>query len=135
MNNRGQHNISLWNEEDGFYYDVLHLHDDGDDFPLKVRSMVGLIPLFAVLTIEPEMLEKLPNFKRRLDWFIENRKDLTNDVACMRTPGSRRTPAFGDRLPRAARTSFESDARRNGISLALRHPLPCRNFTRKIRIF
>jgi hypothetical protein len=87
MNNRGSHNISLWNEEDGFYYDVLHLHGE-TDLPLKVRSMVGLIPLFAVLTIEPEMLDKLPNFKRRLNWFLENRPDLTKDVACMRTPGA-----------------------------------------------
>ena len=87
MNNRGKHHVSLWNDDDGFYYDVLHIHDQGD-FPLKVRSMVGLIPLFAVLTIEPEMLDKLPNFKRRLNWFIENRRDLTNDVACMKTPGN-----------------------------------------------
>jgi Glycosyl hydrolase family 63 C-terminal domain len=86
MNNRGKHNIPLWNDADGFYYDVLHLHDEGD-LPIKVRSMVGLIPLFAVLTIEPEMLEKLPHFKSRLYWFIENRRDLTQDVACMRTPG------------------------------------------------
>jgi hypothetical protein len=89
MNRRGQHNIPLWNEDDGFYYDVLHLHDGSEeDFPIKVRSMVGLIPLFAVLTIEPEILEKLPHFKRRLDWFIKNRKDLVRDVACMRTPGT-----------------------------------------------
>ena len=87
MNNRGQHNLSLWDEDDGFYYDVLHLHEAGD-FPLKVRSMVGLIPLFAVLTVESEMLDKLPNFKRRLNWFVENRPDLTKDVACMRTPGA-----------------------------------------------
>jgi Glycosyl hydrolase family 63 C-terminal domain len=87
MNNRGKENISLWDETDGFYYDVLHLEGDGN-FPLKVRSMVGLIPLFAVLTIEPEILDRLPNFKRRLNWFIENRPDLTRDVACMRTPGA-----------------------------------------------
>jgi len=43
---------------------------------MKVRSMVGLIPLFAVQTLEPELLERLPNFKRRLEWFIENRRDL-----------------------------------------------------------
>jgi hypothetical protein len=86
MNNRGKHNISLWDETDGFYYDVLHLHDEGD-LPIKVRSMVGLIPLFAVLTIEPEMLEKLPHFKRRFRWFVKNRSDLTADVACMRTTG------------------------------------------------
>ena len=61
--------------------------------PLKVRSMVGLIPLFAVETLEPEMLERLPGFKRRLEWFIDNRPDLTAHVACMRTPGPRRAPA------------------------------------------
>ncbi|NOT49216.1 MAG: glucosidase [Acidobacteria bacterium] len=86
MNNIGNDGISLWNDEDGFYYDVLHIHENGSS-PLKVRSMVGLIPLFAVGTIEPEVLDRLPNFKRRLQWFIENRSDLTSNVACMRTPG------------------------------------------------
>ncbi len=86
MNNLGDEGISLWDEEDGFYYDVLHLHGEGNK-SLKVRSMVGLIPLFAVGTIEPEILEKLPNFKRRLYWFIENRPDLIGNVSCMRTPG------------------------------------------------
>jgi hypothetical protein len=71
---------------DGFFYDVLHL-PNGEHAPMKVRSMVGLIPLFAVETLEPEMLEKLPGFKRRLEWFIENRKDLTSNVACMNTGG------------------------------------------------
>ncbi len=86
MNNLGQEGISLWDEEDGFYYDVLHLHGQGNK-PLKVRSMVGLIPLFAVGTIEPDVLNKLPNFKRRLHWFIENRPDLIGNVSCMKTPG------------------------------------------------
>src|SRR5256712_55912 len=54
---------------------------------MKVRSMVGLIPLFAVETLEPEIVDKLPGFKRRLEWFIDNRSDLTMTVACMRTPG------------------------------------------------
>jgi hypothetical protein len=49
--------------------------------------MVGLIPLFAVETLEPEILERLPGFKRRLEWFIDNRPDLVKNVACMRTPG------------------------------------------------
>jgi hypothetical protein len=79
-------NLDLWDEDDGFFYDALRL-PDGRRFPLKVRSMVGLIPLFAVETLEPEVLERLPGFKRRLEWFIENRKDLTDNVACMRTPG------------------------------------------------
>ena len=82
----GQEGQSLWNEEDGFFYDVLHL-PDARQFPIKVRSMVGLIPLFAVETLEPERLERLPAFKRRLEWFIEHRPDLSAGVASMETPG------------------------------------------------
>jgi hypothetical protein len=66
MNHRGHDGIEMWNEEDGFFYDVLDL-SDGNHFPLKVRSMVGLIPLFAVETLEPQLLDRLPGFKRRLD--------------------------------------------------------------------
>src|SRR5438552_1490039 len=72
MSHRGDGEESMWNNEDGFFYDVLHL-PNGERKPMKVRSMVGLIPLFAVQTLEPELLDRLPNFKRRLDWFIENR--------------------------------------------------------------
>ncbi|HSE88696.1 MAG TPA: glucosidase [Candidatus Binatia bacterium] len=86
MSHRGQDGTGLWNEEDGFFYDVLRL-PDGAHFPMKIRSMVGLIPLFAVETLEPELLERLPGFKRRLEWFIDNRPDLIGNVACMRTPG------------------------------------------------
>jgi hypothetical protein len=88
MNNLGHSGIHLWNEEDGFFYDVLHLSEE-NSFPMKVRSMVGLIPLFAVETLEPELLDKLPGFKKRLEWFIDNRADLTASVACMRTPGEK----------------------------------------------
>ena len=86
MNERGHGDISLWDEEGGFFYDVLHT-EDGNLFPMKVRSLVGLIPLFAVETLEPEVLDKLPNFKRRMEWFIEHRPDLTSNVACMQTIG------------------------------------------------
>lgn len=78
----------LWNEEDGFYYDVLHL-PDGKRLPMKVRSMVGLIPLFAIQTLEPEVLEKLKGFNGRLSWFVENRPDLKENVACMLTKGAK----------------------------------------------
>jgi mannosylglycerate hydrolase MGH1-like protein len=78
----------LWDEEDGFFYDVLH-SPDGHRMPLKVRSLVGLIPLLAVQTLEPEVLDRHDGFRRRLEWFIEHRPDLTGDVACMRTPGRR----------------------------------------------
>jgi len=54
--------MGLWNEEDGFFYDVLKL-PDGSQLPMKIRSMVGLIPLFAVETLEPEVLDRLPDFK------------------------------------------------------------------------
>jgi hypothetical protein len=86
MGHRGPDSIGLWNEEDGFFYDVLRL-PDGSQFPMKIRSMVGLIPLFAVETLESELLDKLPDFKRRLEWFIDNRPDLTESLACMRSPG------------------------------------------------
>ncbi len=81
--NRSQ---DLWDDEDGFFYDCLRL-SDGRRMPLKIRSMVGLVPLFAVETLEPELLARLPGFTRRLEWFIEHREDLTDNVACMRTPG------------------------------------------------
>ena len=82
----GREGQALWDDEDGFFYDVLHL-PDARQLPLKVRSMVGLIPLFAVETLEPERLERLPAFKRRLEWFIEHRPDLGAGVASMVTPG------------------------------------------------
>jgi hypothetical protein len=86
MNSLGDDDVAMWDEEDGFYYDVLHL-PDGRHFPMKVRSMVGLTPLLAVETLEPEAVGRMPGFKRRMEWFIENRPDLTRHVACMRTPG------------------------------------------------
>ena len=86
MNHRGGDGFDLWDEEDGFYYDVLRLPDESN-LPLRVRSMVGLIPLFAVETLEPETLDKLPGFKRRLEWFIAHRPDLMQNVASMGTPG------------------------------------------------
>jgi hypothetical protein len=88
MNHRGQEGIGLWDEMDGFFYDVLRF-PDGGKYPMRIRSMVGLIPLFAVETLEPELLDRLPGFKRRLEWFIQNRSDLMDGVACMRTRGKR----------------------------------------------
>ena len=80
MNNVGEAGIGLWDETDQFFYDVLHL-PDGGMVPLKVRSMVGLIPLFAVETLEPELLDKVPEFKRRLKWFLKYRPDLASLVS------------------------------------------------------
>ncbi len=86
MDHRGDDGVGLWDERDGFFYDVLRL-PDGTHYPMKVRSMVGLIPLFAVETLEPELLDKLPGFKRRLEWFVTNRPDLTAHLASMTEPG------------------------------------------------
>ncbi len=86
MNHRGKDDIEIWDENDGFYYDVMRL-PNGDHFPLRVRSMVGLIPLFAVETLDADIMERMPSFSRRLDWFVENRPDLTMNMACMKTPG------------------------------------------------
>jgi hypothetical protein len=86
INHLGHDGVGMWDQEDGFFYDVLHV-PGGNHLPLKTRSMVGLIPLFAIETLEPAVIDKLPGFKRRLEWFIQNRRDLTGNVACMRTAG------------------------------------------------
>ena len=76
----------MWDPNDGFFYDVLHMPSN-DHLPMKVRSMVGLIPLYAVETLDSELVDRLPGFKRRLQWFLEHRRDLTGNVACMKAPG------------------------------------------------
>jgi len=80
MNNIGEEGIGLWDEQDQFFYDVLNL-PDGRKTPLKVRSMVGLIPLFAVETLEHELMEQLPGFHQRLEWFLNYRPDLAKLVS------------------------------------------------------
>src|SRR5260221_2834221 len=80
MNNMGGDGISLWDDQDEFFYDVLR-HPDGQRERIKLRSIVGLTPLFAVETIEPETLAALPNFKQRLEWFLEHRQGLAKLVS------------------------------------------------------
>lgn len=77
VNNEG---INLWDEEDEFFYDVLHLPNN-ERLKLKVRSMVGLIPLFAVEVLDEEIFQKMPEFTERLDWFLQNRPDLANLIS------------------------------------------------------
>ena len=76
----GGRDITLWNEDDGFFYDVLHT-PDGALTPLRIRSFVGLIPLLAVQVLDPQQLEALPNFRRRMDWFLTYRPHLTAHIA------------------------------------------------------
>jgi hypothetical protein len=87
MTNIGNHGIGLWDEEDGFYYSVLNL-PDGRMVPLKIRSMVGLTPLFAVETLDPALLPKVPAFAKRMEWFLHNRPDLAGLVSHWNVPGA-----------------------------------------------
>ena len=77
--NKMSDGVGLWDEQDGFYYD--HLSSDSCSIPLRVRSMVGLVPLMACLVLDDEYVNKLPGFKKRLDWFMKNRKDLASQVS------------------------------------------------------
>jgi hypothetical protein len=101
MNDIGGRGIDLWDDEDGFFYDVLHL-PDGSSHRMKVRSLVGLMPLLAVETVEPDLLKRLPDFGRRLRWFLSYRKDLASLVPTWKEPrsGKRRLLALvsGERL-------------------------------------
>jgi hypothetical protein len=83
----GEEGCGLWDDQDGFYYDVLNM-PSGQTIPLKIRSMVGLIPLFAVETLEPALLEKVPEFKFRLEWFLNYRPDLAALVSRWQEPRS-----------------------------------------------
>ncbi|HEX8990081.1 MAG TPA: hypothetical protein VF784_00245 [Anaerolineales bacterium] len=106
MNNIAGERISLWDEADEFFYDVLHL-ENGSNTKLKVRSMVGLIPLFAVTTIEPSLLDKVPEFRAHLQWFLEHRPELASLVSHWHEPGmgDRRLMALlhGHRMKRVLR--------------------------------
>jgi Glycosyl hydrolase family 63 C-terminal domain len=86
MNNLGGKGIGLWDEEDEFYYDVLHT-PGGRYLPLKVRSLVGLMPLLAVETIQWQLIDGLPGFKHRLEWYLEHRPDLAGLVSRWQEPG------------------------------------------------
>jgi hypothetical protein len=86
MNSLRSDDEGLWDEDDGFYYDQLFLPDN-ERIALKVRSMVGLIPLFAVETITSSTLEKLPRLRKRIEWFIANRPELSENVAHLERMG------------------------------------------------
>lgn len=110
LNNLGDEGIALWDAQDEFFYDVLHT-PDGRTTPLKIRSMVGLIPLFAVTTIEPALLAQLPAFRTRLEWFLEHRPELAALVSRWHEPGlgERRMLALcrGSRMKRVLRRMLD----------------------------
>ncbi|MGH2348563.1 MAG: MGH1-like glycoside hydrolase domain-containing protein, partial [bacterium] len=110
LNDIGGDGMSLWDAEDEFFYDVLHLPND-QQFRLKVRSLVGLIPLLAVETIEPGLLAALPNFQRRMEWFLTHRPHLASLVSRWQEPGvgERRLLALarGHRMKRLLRRMLD----------------------------
>jgi hypothetical protein len=77
----------LWDETDGFYYDQVHAN--GERYPLRIRSMVGIVPLFAVENLEESVIDRLPGFRKRMNWFLEHRPELARHIAT-------REPARGD---------------------------------------
>ena len=81
LNNLGGR--GLWDEDDGFYYDQLWV--DGEVLPLKLRALIGLIPLLAVQILEPDFVQSLPEFARRTLWFLRHRKDLVKRVTELET--------------------------------------------------
>ena len=105
----GVEGVDLWSETDGFFYDVLHTPDGGRQ--MKVRSVVGLVPLFSAHVVEPEVLARLPRFARRMQWFLENRPDLARLVTAQPVDDltNRRLLALvgPDRLTRVLRTMLD----------------------------
>ena len=86
MDERADSGLSLWDEGDGFFYDALHL-PSGEHRSMKVRSLVGLIPLLAVETLEADVVAALPGFRRRLEWFVRNRPEFRDHLETMEAPG------------------------------------------------
>jgi len=84
----------LWDEQDGFYYDQIQIDDR--TIPLRVRSMVGLIPMLAVHIIEDDVVARLPGFAKRMRWFIEHRSDLARHISYLETMGD--APAHAHHL-------------------------------------
>ncbi|KAJ7287565.1 glycoside hydrolase family 63 protein [Mycena rebaudengoi] len=83
----GDNELSLWNEEDGMYYDAIHF-GPGNSMQLPVRSLVGLIPLYATMVLEPSTLNRFPGFKKRVEWFLDNRPEVSaRNMANMKASG------------------------------------------------
>jgi hypothetical protein len=85
MNHIGRDGYGLWDEEDGFYYDVLHM-PDGSHRPIRIRSAVGFLTLFAVEILEPDVIGKLEGFRRRMEWFLNNNANLKDHIDEQRLP-------------------------------------------------
>lgn len=90
INNDQVAGITLWDEHDGWYYDSIKHVDGNQSHQLKVRSLVGLIPLFAAQILDHSWFEKLPAFKARYEWLLMNRPELSLGIMCIWTPDGQR---------------------------------------------
>jgi hypothetical protein len=102
MTNLGGEGLGLWDDQDNFFYDWL-IMDSGEKTPLRVRSLVGLIPIFAVEVIDASLLEKVPVFAKRLDWYLRYRPKLAALVSRWNKPGANDTHLLA--MTRAFRSS------------------------------
>jgi hypothetical protein len=117
MNSLG--GTGLWDEHDGFYYDQLHM--DGELMPMRIRSMVGIIPLFVCGILEDAVLARLPGFRKRLQWFIDNRPDLAHHIMSGTFTRGPRAGTHSDGQPLVGR--LLSIASRERLVRALRYVL------------
>jgi hypothetical protein len=110
MNAQREGAVGLWDSDDEFYYDQLFL-PDGERIPLKVHSVVGIIPTFAVETLGAGMLEHLPRLAARIDWFLKNRPELSENIARIELGGTRERRLMAlvnpERLRRILRRVFD----------------------------
>ncbi len=126
MTNVGGKGYSLWDPQDGFFYDALHLPDDRI-IPLKVRSIVGLLPLLAVETLSPEGMEKLKTFSRRVDWFVSKRPHVSMNLPCLYRPGVGNQRLLSILTEERLIKHPQVHARRKRVSLRIRDPLRFEN--------
>ena len=134
MNNIGETGSALWDEEDQFFYDKLTT-GNGVPITLRVRSMVGLIPLFAVETLEPDMLERLPDFHLRLKWLLNNRPDLAALISRWEEPGHGRAQAALTLARQPHEEAAKANARRDGVLVRARQCARFHAIMRKTRLY
>ncbi|MGA7500382.1 MAG: hypothetical protein WBX00_26925 [Isosphaeraceae bacterium] len=120
MKHMGNQTYSLWDDKDGFFYDVLR-RPDGSFHKFRVRSLVGLVPLFAIERLEQSWIEHFPSFRSNLEWFLRNRRDLVHDIVHTVDRGGEVTHVLTivDRLDPTSRT-WPATGGSAALSLALK---------------
>ncbi|HKN24218.1 MAG TPA: hypothetical protein VJX72_05170 [Candidatus Acidoferrum sp.] len=94
MNNPNDPATSLWDEQDGFFYDFVY-SEQNKGFPVRARTMVGFVPMFGGSAVSANIFDRYPDFQRRRQWFIEHRPDLVEGIRPSITPGANKTLLLG----------------------------------------